>query len=377
VKLAQRLLVTKESCLEDIETSLSSSEVNLLDRLFLLDEKLTVRGTIKLYGVIWIFGRSRFPTAALGKDKIKDEYSLLTFKANKNIHPSLLPDSVKVFDNPTELIGALAKVASKGNIFKNLFDKQKPSMYLELLINKQGINPAHINSWFPGLSEITQENSLMAGKFEIIYQTEKEGKDIGSLFTDACKIIGSAGFDKICYGKVYSTPSLKSNVLADYTENTDTVRISNKAKKSSSATRIVIHELGHRLSRLFFKDKHWEEVKKRYYEILKVKIEIKTGDRFIDNDGSEIEVTGSEYKRKLKYKFKKVMGDGKLSPVGWTAEEGYFLKLDKVGDKKKGGNPFLVSDYARTSPSEFFSEVFSFALVDKDKALLDWIKQFK
>lgn len=348
-----------------------------MGRLQKLVEKFTsVRGHVEKHGLFYIFGRNRFPIAVLGHDKGRDKYYILQFKKNNRITTvSNIISPVHDISKVREAVLELEDYAKKWDVFKSLDSDLDKSKFLAQLV-KLGLNQVYINQLFPETVGAELENKYKVDNFEVIYQNEKDAKQVEPLLKEACKILSKAGFGKLCYGTVYLVPNLRGNVLADYTEATDTIRVSNKSRKSDTAVKTLIHELGHRLSRKFFKTSDWDKVRDKYTTILSGKLDLKIGDKFIDDKGMEHEIIDTKFTRELNYVFRPTV-EGTGVPK-FRATRGYFLgKKRSDGSKITAENPFYVSDYAKTNESEFFSEVFSFGLIDKHPELIKFISQFK
>jgi hypothetical protein len=343
-----------------------------------LYEALSYRGHIQKHGLIYVFGKTgRYPNAIFCRSGI-DKYSFLILKNNKSIHPSAwntLPDDPsKGRENFLYLVGD----AKREGVYKTHETDINASQFMQNIINKHGLNAAVVFIHFPELQQAETENKVKVGSFELIYNEEKEHTQIEPIVLETEAILKKFGFGKLCYGKLFSTPTIRAGqTLADYTDNTDSVRISNKAKKSNEAIRIMIHELGHRLWYRFLSDKQKQEITDKFYEVQKNSdFKISLGDKFVDEKGKIIVV--SDYVSGRQGKMQKFVFkyDAMEKSPRFSAAKGYFRRLTPIG-KKYEYDPFDVTEYAKTNEKEFFSEVFSFALTQKNKVLLDFIKRYK
>ena len=330
-------------------------------KLIFLAERISVKGYLQKGNVFYVFSsRGRNPNLILTKNK-EDKYSILILKNNDIIYP-LNTDFEEILST-----------AKKNNLIKLSFKDIDASKFLEILVTKEGVPLAALQTMFPDLSNVEQDNTLKVDGFDIIFQNESEAKYIAELLTEVCDILSKHGLKKLCYGKIISTPTLGRKVLADYSKDSDSVRISNQAKKNKENIRVLLHELAHRQYYKNLNDAKRKEIQDSYFEMLKgFKFEPSVGDIFLDN-GKEVEIYKTEYKRKLFYFYREV---DTLTP-SWKATKEYLSNLTPVKMKnKREEHPLNVSSYARSSPLEFFAEVFSFGLLNNDKDLKEFIARF-
>jgi len=339
----------------------------VIELLFLV-ERISVKGFIQRGSSFFVFPlRGRYPNLIVNKNK--DKYSILILKSNDIIHPSIY----NISNLEDGYFNQILADARRDNLIKQLFKDIDASKFLEILVTKEGVSLGVLQTMYPELSTVEQENTLKVDGFDIIFQDESEGKYISELLKEVCDILSKHGLKKLCYGKIISTPTLGRKILADYSKESDSVRISNEAKKNKQNIRFLLHELAHRHYFKNLNDAKKKEIQDSYFEMLKgFKFEPSVGDTFLDN-GKEVEIYKTEYKRNLFYFYREV-GTEKPS---WKASKEYLSNLTPVKMKnKREEHPLNVSSYARTSPTEFFAEVVSFGLLSNDKDLKEFISKF-
>ena len=317
---------------------------------------------------VWLFSRGRFPNTLIQHQG--GNYSILLFKSNKKFYPV----TMAAMDNPD--IHLIAELAKKMGMQKKFYPDLNPVKFFHQMTVIHNISPKNVHTLFPELEGMTlgddNDRVLKVGGFEIIYDKEKEGKHLKELIGAGCDLLSKHKYEKICYGKVVATPNLKTPVLANYNIRDDFIRVSNKARKRDDAVRTLVHELGHRLYHKFLKKSQHEKIKEKYNEMLADKFQIAIGDRF-EMDGREITILDTEWTRSgVRYLYSK---EGKFySATAAALSLRKFLGNKEGKETSKKVHPFQVSLYARKDAEEFFSEVFSFAIVENRKDLLDWIK---
>lgn len=274
----------------------------------ILQEKHSVNKAYDKHGVTFTYGRGNYPNGLLGVDSHGNYYTLL-FKTQKKITPWLkLPDNITSVREVMYYYHDLA-VRNKVGI-KKWETEMSGAEFFNLLVVKESINKEWLTRKFPDLNNLKLENSLKAGDFDIIYMDEKSGKQIADLFTSVCSTLSKTGFGQVCYGEVISTMNM-GKVLADYTIASDSIRVTNKARKSADAIHTVIHELGHRLYHKFMGPSDHKKIKEKYYNtrnsVDSDSDNIEVG-QIVDFPGvGELEIFASEYSRgKIMYKMKKL-----------------------------------------------------------------------
>lgn len=358
---------------------------NIKQRLTLVEKMLTLLGErlainkmswfSQTQGVLWTYSRGYHPNAIISGGADKD-YNIIVLKSNKGeIRHSLSGNDLGTTTQAT-MDRYLNTAKDSGILGKSYMNLSAPK-FLQTLTNDLGVNHAVVIKLFPELTSVEQENKIAAGSFEVLPLSDKDGKTISEFALAVEKILRAEGFEKLCYGKLFSTASLGGQAIADYSVGTDTVRVSNKAKKGDEAIRVFIHELGHRLWYKFMTKEQQKAVQDKYKEVYNG-AEITIGDTiFVNTKGGKVEVTvdaalnwGKDFKLKTVEK----------DPNG--AHGYYQLSAKDLKTRAKKDDPqgqWKVTPYAGTVHTEFFPEVLSFALTDKknNKELYDWIQQFK
>jgi hypothetical protein len=351
---------------------LVESMLHLLEARLIINKLAPLKAVQK---IIFTFARGYYPNAILsGGDGVP--YNILILKSNKgelrysNSSSDIGKDAQTTMDN----YAATAKAAS---VLGKYYSKLPAPEFLKLMTNDLGVHHLFVTKYFPELATVEQDNKVAAGSFEVTYLSDKDAKTISDFAVATEAILRKQGFDKLCYGKLISTASLGSRAIADYADGTDTIRISNKAKKGDEAIRVLIHELGHRLWHKFMSTAQQKEVYDKYKEVYDG-TEVAIGDVVtISTKQGKIDVTvDSSLNWGKDYKLKEI-NPPKDTPAGYYSVSAKSLKtLAKKGDPKA---QWKVTAYAGTVATEFFPEVLSFALTDpkKNKELYDWIQQFK
>jgi hypothetical protein len=356
--------------------SLAKQCLNILEDFTPINERLAIRGLVKKHNIIYLFSTGRYSNAIAYRNEEKNTYSILVFKKNDLVHPGLWGiDDTMLNKSPKEAFLYWKGVALENKILKEDKLEMSPAEFLKYMVTKQGVGISVVSKMFPELEQQEQENVLKDGKIEIIYQNEKEAQHILSLIKEAEKILKKNGFGYLVFGKFYSTPSLGSKAIADYSIANDTIRISNKAKKSETAVKTLIHELGHRLWYKYMTQKDHLKVQEKYYEVLRGNnISINKGDKFKNEKGRELVIIDKKfgYSYKDKYIFQYVDD----TSVKYEAPLDFFKYQAQPIDKEFVRDIFDVSAYAKTSVTEFFPEVFSWGQFKNNKELIDWVKQF-
>jgi len=180
-------------------------------------------------------------------------------------------------------------------------------------------------------------------------------------------------FKKLCYGIVEVKKSMPANVLADYSVNTDALRVKYK-RASNEFVLTFLHELGHRYWYKFADNEQKREVRQKYFELMgKGRPFFKAGDVIELNSSMVIKVVADNKPsvraeilatpprvRKLK--------EGMLVTFPTLPRE-YVRTINGEEIQNEG----LPSAYSRKSVEEFFAEVFSFYLTGKlSKEIKSW-----
>lgn len=263
---------------------------------------------------------------------------------------------------------------------------------------KQGIQFINITHYFSHLTGKVKLDVLAGQKFgnyELINYEDKF-KDIKDILSKADVALKKAGFEDLGYGKVFlvSKADRANQGIADYSWTDDTTRMFTGGIKGNllqQPVRAFIHEMGHRYYYKKLKPEAWNLISKRYYEEISKKDRksaydtknMKIGTRIDIPKHGELEYLGVKAipntRGKVGIIFAEVK-DGKVTN-GWlpfksySEADIYLTQLEATKeDSIKVINPWLPTTYSTSSPTEWFSEVFSFAVVNNDKEVLDWIK---
>lgn len=272
----------------------------------------------------------------------------------------------------------------------------KEKFYLWLI--KEGLPNSVVGQFFPDLADLeVEETVIKQGDVSFIGFDEKKHKALLDFFDKAETTLKKVGFKDLVYGKVFLVPRKNAGMnvtLADYVEKDDTMRVFDLAQKNNDTLQTIIHELGHRLYRKRLSADAYRSIRERYAKaIADLKTEVTTGSkatlftvgqRFHHPKFGELEYGGlggqSLYSNKKSYKFY-ILKDGQRTnrylPFK-TLEEAtiHFSSLESSNKAsgKKTDNAWMPTSYAMTKDTEWFAEVFSFAVMDNNKEVLDWVK---
>lgn len=191
-----------------------------------------------------------------------------------------------------------------------------------------------------------------------------------SMVAEAAKLVTAAGFAQVCYGDAYVTQKVsRANVLAFYMRDEDRMYVrSNPAKgEAGLAVETIVHELGHRLHRKFLdrRDSEMSVVFQRWqielkYAPVESTLDPKVGDTFTVGVRSKkvyrvTGVSGQGAYRMVVYR--RLLPSGEVDPKYMSASTTVDKLSLALGTGKKSKDPF-PSEYAKTSPSEMFAELF-------------------
>ena len=226
---------------------------------------------------------------------------------------------------------------------------------------------------------------VKAGPFTLINTggfNDKIIAECAKVVETSAHLLQSHGLGQVCYGDVLiSNTLMKSNVLAFYLIQKDELFVrANLRGKEGAAVLTVLHELGHRLSFKFLKDKH-HEIANIYNQIARKEstskkdaleriwndptLKPKRGDEVKDSKGNEYVVSGWDYSRgqivvQLVAKDQPAPGvvqKARINLEGYAALKGILPKEEKPSG--------FVTAYAKTNDQENFAEMIAHYCVGK------------
>ncbi len=198
----------------------------------------------------------------------------------------------------------------------------------------------------------------------------KTMQTVQAIVDRAAKIIDEAGFKELCYGDVYVTNTVMrdSNILAFYMQGDDRMYVrANLKNVESSALHTIIHELGHRLDHKFVGADGRTFVTKLYREYQRADLDrpsgveggsmAKVGDIFVHKNETfrVVRVADKVYLRGVDPEIQNVQLS--MGILAWQVRHG-----GKASARQPSAFP---TPYSATKSSEFFAEMFTFALLDK------------
>lgn len=345
-----------------------------------LNEKITVNGFISHHlfpDLIMLFGGSRkYPTALVHFDRGTNKYSVITLKVSAKLSPYDFG-----FAQQTDTRHAMKFASQIARDEKGLIDTQfdlDEISFLKYMVVKQGVNLSILQRVYPHIKDVEMESVDIEG-FKFHPQSEKD-LNVWKNIIPTSKRILTAKIKKlpnIFYGNVFSTPTLRSsNVIADYTYSTDSIRVSNKAKYGDYGVKYFIHELGHRIFEKFLSSAKQDIVKERYTQAVKgVNVKLSKGDIYKFDKIGEVVIDDIKFSRsKMNYTLTSVDDSKKRYTI--TGSSG-FLNAEPIKVKEKPTkDSFILTPYALTNHEEFFCEMLGYGLVDNNKDVIDWFNKY-
>ena len=177
--------------------------------------------------------------------------------------------------------------------------------------------------------------------------------------------------DKIMYGDVYLTSSMGGGKLADYSITQDNIRLSSRSRKSSHSIHDTVHEFAHRWYYKFLSEDQKKEIEAKYHETMgevTSKTSLVIGDEYDHPRHGPIVIESKDFNKRT-YESYYVYRVKKDSSRYRIKDSGALRGVTKTKGNQDVFKPFDVTNYSRTSATEFFPEVVATALVKKDKVL--------
>ena len=318
-------------------------------------------------GLNYIFGK-------IGNDK----YKIIQLKTNKDGH----------WQN--EFLFYTHKHLSKKEIFDEIEKRYKENGLLKAvaemngrdfaktLVVKELFPEGYLNRFFPELKGIMDSDTetVKIGKINLIAKTalkKEEIQEIEQIIKAGEILLKEVGLEQVLYGNFYIVGNLRGQIVADYSPNTDSIRFSNKAKKSKEAVIVFLHELGHRVIHKDLVDN--KKIIEKFYHIDSgIKVDLKSGDIIMDKEGKKFKAEKRDYGRKgLGYIVSK-LEEPTVKYKIYDKALPYYTDEKGIPLVETGWFPTL---YSRKSYSEWFCEVFGYGLVEKNKMYIDFIKEVK
>lgn len=277
---------------------------------------------------------------------------------------------------------------------------KKEKLYLWLI--KEGIPDVQIKIVFPDLINLdSAETSISHGDFTLIGFDENKHKFLLSVIDDSTKLLNKAGFKDISYGKVYLATKKNSSTtrtLADYISNDDSMRVFDIKTSQEQSVLTFTHELGHRYYYKRLSPLSRELIGKEFIKNMRLDMEdqkevnkqirgsipdYKVGDKIKDKKYGDLVFSGiggvNLNSRKMVLKFHLLKNNEKTDKIltfDSMLDAILYFNKDSLKAKNKA-NPWLPTAYSKTSAVEWFAEIFSYSVVEKNKEILDWIKGLK
>lgn len=325
---------------------------------------------------VFIYGKRNRYGAYIVIEKVPNGYEVVTLKDNKIINSNIIEKAKQAGLPDSKIMDFILKFAKDHDYLKK-FTKMSSSDLAKFLIQKEGMTAKTFKELFPEIKADEGLGKVDLSGMNILGLEQFKKKDQERFMKDiekAAGIVRKNGFGHLLYGDVFLVSGLKRSVAADYSPESDTVRFKIDSKSSDDyITRAFIHELGHRQYYKFKLDTN--VLNEKWFEVKDKKPGFEIGTVFVSpSTGESIVVDGTKYGRgEYNYTgYYESDPSKKVSiPRAMAANPNLKILKGKVPDIDK----FHVSAYAMTNPSEFWAEVFSFALTGQDKELLSWVKK--
>jgi len=306
-----------------------------------------------------------------------DQYTVLSMKKNKIFDVYGMAVLVKHFTMPDQLIRVAHEQAQKAGIVK-YYRTFKGSDFITHMLNDEGINANTLYEWFPALKEKEVEHHKQIGGFTFITGnnvSENELENVEELVETASRLLEKVGLGDLLYGKIYVLADMGKH-LANYLESDDTIRMSNKCRKSPTAVKTLIHEIGHRLYAKKLSSEAKVAIDKKFCDEIKfVSAAPKIGDVFEDKKGVTYKVitmkgSGSLYSTKLYY----VMERSDKPGDQWRVNGDYFVGMKRIKGEEHDSSKWVPSQYSKKNDQEWFCEILGWGLVDNNSTYIKFIK---
>lgn len=199
--------------------------------------------------------------------------------------------------------------------------------------------------------------------------SDAEVKKVSALLLRAAQILRSKGLAKLCYGDVDIVSKFsQATALASYLPWKDQIEIKANFPPNKEPLRLLLHEFGHRMEKMFLQGKV-AEIKKVYNKLKRTKVDLP-----IPKLGDSVAFRGTTFYALQIKKDPKEAGGYKI----WVGDLGAstakailplaaFNHLAEGKDENEhysSGSAF-ITHYARKDPSENFAEMFSFYCIDE------------
>jgi hypothetical protein len=291
------------------------------------------------------------------------------------------------------------KKAGSGEVTEDTGWKSKEDILKILLKNNVP------NAWISRIAEFTGvsiSDALEVAGFKLI-DTLNTDKKIIEIIKDSAALIKKHGFDKINYGNVYfshRTGTKRKTVLADYSVNTDDIRIFTTALKDKEENPILslVHELAHRHYYRILNASQRSAVRIKFSQVMNL-TKKNVADKFDLKAGDIVDLKLKKHKVMYKgYTYVNPFGGRKMAHVfrilddaGQETTRYYsfplknevgmidFIKTNTEETKTESEfvHKFLPSAYSRTNDVEWYAEVFAHGLYNNDKEVIDWLNSLK
>lgn len=306
----------------------------------------------------------------------KDEFTVLSVKRNDVLSSLVIAGAKQHFTIPKEFVRVLSEMARKYDILK-YYRSFTASEFIPHMLNKEGINASTLYTWFPDLKEKEVEHHKQMGNFTVITGdsvSEKEVENVEDLIQTGSQLLSDFGLGEILYGKIYILASM-GRVLANYTSSDDTIRISNRSRRSETATKTFIHELGHRLYAKKLTTNAKVAIAKKFAdEVQYISLLPKIGDEFQDVHGVKYKVItikpGSLYSTKTYYVMTRDDKPGSMFRV----DSKYFVGMKRTKGEPHDSSAWVPSNYSKKNEQEWFCEILAWGLVDRNSLWLDFVR---
>lgn len=352
--------------------------------------KIAVAKYFGKMGDLFIAYPNRVGAATLVIKKTGDQYEIVSLKQNDFWYSqrlalvsgvggleSILRDTELSYLIQKETGDVMKDIAMVSRELKKLkyYEKVDAKQAVKILTLKESIPSVYIKKFLPDLPQEGEGLTEKVGPFDVFFdhENERERKEIEDLIQRTIKAVEAGGFGKYLYGNIYVVDKLKGRTIADYTPQSDSIRLSHKARMSQNDLRIMIHEIGHRIYNKGGVDSY--KIRDKFMESVKdFTLDIKKGTVLKDKrSGDQFVYAGIDYgSRTLPHKIVKI--ENGLAKKSYKCSTFFFVNFDGDFSIKKDWFP---TAYSRTNHEEWFCEVLSFALTDGHKDFVDFINEVK
>lgn len=347
-------------------------------------------------GYVIFVGKSDNKTAknniAMILAKYKNSYTVIVLKNKNNLTFKDLKDYFMSY-NSADIKWAVLELIGKNKddikYEKHGLDIRK---FIDYAINKESYWDTHTLSLldenlmkFINTNEESDDKydaKVKIGNFIVIFSSDdgpKLKKRVESFIKKTSDYISKAGLKHMLYGKILMVDNIKNKerktnttFVADYSYNTDIIRLSKKIAMKQDVVFSLMHEIGHRVEN---KLANSARIKEKYNQLYH-------GNDKVPQVGDDISYTWKEKDSgDVKTVYLEITDIDKTQIYfkdNATGRSGYSLPIRQLSDlvivNKGEGFNWFPTPYSKRNFREWFAEIFAYGIISDIPECIDFIK---